>query len=62
MVLRVRATAAYLVSSVWAVRADAGVGLDLLRPEFVSADIDSGLIFQPARFTGQGSLGMELRF
>jgi hypothetical protein len=62
MVLRVRATAAYLVSSVWAVRADAGVGLDLLRPEFVSAGADPGLIFQPARFTGQGSLGMELRF
>jgi hypothetical protein len=56
------ATLAYPWSSTWAVRADVGAGLNLSRPEFVSAGVNQGLIHQPARYTGRGAVGVELRF
>ncbi len=62
VVLRARATAAYLWSSMWAVRADVGAGVNMSQPEFVSTGADQGLIHQPARYTGRGALGIELRF
>jgi len=62
VVLRARATVAYPWSPAWAVRADVGGGLDVSRPEFVSAGAEQGLIHRPARYTGRGSLGVELRF
>ena len=62
VVLRGRATVAFPLSSAWAIRADLGGGLDMTRPQFVSAGAEQGLIGQPARFTGRGALGLELRF
>jgi hypothetical protein len=62
VVLRARATLAFPFSSAWAIRADLGGGLDMTRPQFVSAGAEQGLIGQPARFTGRGALGLELRF
>jgi hypothetical protein len=62
VVLRARATVAFPLSSAWAIRADLGGGLDMTRPQFVSAGAEQGLIGQPARFTGRGALGLELRF
>jgi hypothetical protein len=62
LVLRARATVAYIWSSAWAARADLGAGLDMSRPAFVSAGAEQGLIHQPARYTGRGALGIELRF
>jgi hypothetical protein len=62
LVPRARATAAYLGSSAWAVRADVGGGLDVSRPEFMSEGTEQGLIHRPSRYTGQGALGLELRF
>jgi hypothetical protein len=61
-VLRARATIAYLWSSAWGVRADAGGGLGVSRPDFTSAGVEQGLIHRPSRYTGQGALGLELRF
>lgn len=62
LVLRARATVAYPWSSVWSVRADAGGGLELSRPEFVSEGAQGGLIHQPDRWTGRVALGFELHF
>jgi hypothetical protein len=62
VVLRARATVAYLWSSAWGVRADAGGGLDVSRPDFISAGAKQGLIHRPSRCTAQGALGLELRF
>jgi len=61
-VLRAKARVAYRLSSAWAVRADVGAGLDMSRPEFMSGGYGHGLIFRPARCTGRGTLGLELRF
>ncbi len=61
-VLRARVTAAYAWSRAWAIRADVGGGLDVTRPQFVSAGAEQGLIHQPARYTGRGALGLEVRF
>jgi hypothetical protein len=62
VVLRARATVAYFWSSAWGVRADAGGGLGTSRPDFTSAGAEQGLIHRPSRYTGQGALGLELRF
>jgi hypothetical protein len=62
LVLRGRGTIAYRWSPTWAVRADVGVGYDMSRPEFVSAGLGQGLIYQPARTAGRGALGLEMRF
>ena len=62
VVPRARATVAYFGSQWWSVRADVGIGVDLNRPEFVSLGAGQGLIHQPARYTGRGGLGLELRF
>jgi hypothetical protein len=61
-VLRARATVAYSWSSACAIRAEVGGGVDLSRPEFVSAGAGQGLIYQPARYTARGALGFEVRF
>jgi hypothetical protein len=62
VVLGARATLAYPLSPAWAVRGDLGAGLGLSRPEFQSAGAEQGLIHRPARYTGRGELGLELRF
>jgi hypothetical protein len=62
LVLRARATMAYPWSSVWSIRADAGGGLELSRPEFVSEGAQGGLVYQPDRWTGRVALGIELHF
>ena len=62
LVLRARGTLAYFWLPAWAFRVDLGGGLDMSRPEFLSDGGDSGLIHQPARFTGRAALGVEVRF
>jgi hypothetical protein len=62
LVLRARATLAYSWSSAWAIRADAGGGLNVSRPEFLSAGAQPGVIHRVARYDGRSALGIELRF
>jgi hypothetical protein len=62
LVVRARATIVYRWSSEWAIRADVGSGYDMSRPEFVSAGLGQGFIHEPARVTGRGMLGLEMRF
>jgi len=62
LVPRAHAGIAYPLGSAWALRADAGGGFDVRRPEFASAGVGQGLIHRPALVTGLGALGLELRF
>ena len=61
-VIPVQARAAYAFSNAWALASEAGAGVNLARPEFVSVGVGQGLIDRPARFTGRANLGIELRF
>jgi hypothetical protein len=61
-VVRPHVTAAYLVFSHFALRADLGVGLALDRPDFTSTGVGAGSIAQPGEATVRASLGVEARF